>query len=73
MPFYDFKCKKCEHVFDDMVKFDDPNPVCVKCSAETERLIGGSNFQLKGNGWYKTDFSGKEIQKDPILYTRPPE
>jgi putative FmdB family regulatory protein len=39
MPMYDFRCTKCEHVFEDIVPSDAAPPVCPECGAESERLM----------------------------------
>ena len=59
MPLYDFKCNKCAHTFEEMVKFSEQNPSCPKCKEATEKQIGLSNFRLKGTGWYATDYKKK--------------
>jgi putative FmdB family regulatory protein len=60
MPIYEFKCKNCGHVHEFMMKMSDPNPVtCSHCSKDgLEKLLSRSSFQLKGTGWYTTDFRG---------------
>jgi len=35
----DLKCKECNHIFEDLIKYEDPNPVCPLCQAATERLL----------------------------------
>ena len=55
MPLYEYRCPKCGHAFEKIVRFadsDKPQP-CPKegCEEpETKRLISASNFQLKGGG-----------------------
>ena len=58
MPLYEYRCDECGHVFDDLRGFNDPNPeACPKCEASAvTKLITGGNFQLKGGGWYVTDY-----------------
>ena len=60
MPLYNFKCKKCDHEEEFLVKLDlrDQPTACSKCGAKKlERLIGATSFQLKGGGWYKDLYS----------------
>ena len=62
MPIYEYKCQECDHVFEDMVlSSKDPGPdKCPKCSApNVSRLISGTNFQLKGGGWFHSDYGKK--------------
>ena len=59
MPTYEYLCKGCgeEYEFDQRIT-EDPIKECIKCgSPEVERLISNTSFQLKGTGWYKTDYS----------------
>lgn len=60
MPIYEYKCSKCGEVFETLQKFSDP-PVerCKFCGGGVERLISSSSFQLKGSGWYLTDYARK--------------
>ena len=59
MPIYEFECTKCGKRSDRLQKMTDPNPPCAACSGETTKLISACNHELKGTGWYKTDFKGK--------------
>mgnify|MGYP001555345678 CR=1 FL=1 len=63
MPIYEYKCTKCEHIEAVMQKISDPAPdVCPQCSAKDsmQKIMSRTNFQLKGNGWYVTDFRDKD-------------
>lgn len=57
MPIYEFRCDSCQHVFEELQMFSDPDPeACPKCSAASvRRMISNSTFHLKGSGWYATD------------------
>jgi len=61
MPLYDFKCSKCDHVFSVLQKYDDPNPTCPDCkSNETQKQLSApGHFDLRGGGYYATDFRKK--------------
>lgn len=65
MPIYEYECKKCHHQFDLMQKISDaPVKQCPKCFEETAvRLVSAAGFQLKGTGWYATDFKNKEKRR----------
>ncbi len=65
MPIYEYKCSKCGEVFEAFQKIND-NPLnkCKFCSGKVERLISQSSFQLKGSGWYLTDYSRKSGTSD---------
>ncbi|HLS51827.1 MAG TPA: FmdB family zinc ribbon protein [Burkholderiaceae bacterium] len=58
MPIYVYKCSACEHTEDVLQKMSDPVlTVCPKCQQETYvKQVTAAGFQLKGTGWYVTDF-----------------
>src|SRR5665213_1911847 len=57
MPLYEYHCLKCGKNFDALQKFADP-PVKKHegCGGKTERVLSAPSFQLKGSGWYITDY-----------------
>ncbi|MDT8395045.1 MAG: FmdB family zinc ribbon protein [bacterium] len=58
MPTYEYRCGKCKETFEIVQRITaDPLDGCLKCGGKVERLINTTNFILKGNGWYKTDYS----------------
>ncbi len=59
MPIYEYRCGECDHVFEEIQQFSDPDPeTCPKCEEEAvERLVSQSNFQLKGGGWFDDAYS----------------
>lgn len=66
MPIYEYECKSCHHHFDLIQKIsDEPIRQCPKCFEETAiRLVSApAGFQLKGTGWYATDFKNKDKPK----------
>ncbi|MFD2299443.1 zinc ribbon domain-containing protein [Paracidovorax citrulli] len=60
MPIYAYKCGSCGHAKDVLQKISDaPLTVCPACGAETfSKQVTAAGFQLKGSGWYVTDFRG---------------
>ena len=58
MPIYAYKCSSCGHTKDVLQKISaDPLTVCPACSAATfAKQLTAPGFQLKGSGWYVTDF-----------------
>ncbi len=60
MPIYAYKCSACGHAKDVLQKVsDDALSVCPACSAATfTKQLTAAGFQLKGSGWYVTDFRG---------------
>lgn len=61
MPIYEYQCTSCHHQFDLLQKInDEPVKLCPKCAKDTAvRLVSAAGFQLKGSGWYATDFKNK--------------
>lgn len=58
MPLYEYKCDKCGKVIEVRQRFsDEPLKVHDDCGGNLERLISMSAFQLKGSGWYATDYA----------------
>ena len=57
MPSYDYKCDNCNHTQEHKQSIkEDKIKTCPMCMKETyQRLITGTNFNLKGSGWFKTD------------------
>lgn len=58
MPIYSYKCDSCGHAKEVLRKVsDEPLSVCPVCGAATFRKqLTAAGFQLKGTGWYVTDF-----------------
>ncbi len=61
MPIYEYQCSACHHAFDVLQKMsDDAIKQCPECSKDTAvKLVSAAGFQLKGTGWYETDFKNK--------------
>lgn len=68
MPIYEYKCGECGHHLESIQKVsDEPLTDCPSCNQPgLKRLISAAGFQLKGTGWYATDFkgNGKNKKKD---------
>lgn len=60
MPIYAYRCASCGHAQDVLQKLSDaPLNVCPACGADAfQKQITAAGFQLKGSGWYATDFRG---------------
>lgn len=58
MPIYAYKCSACGFAKDALQKMSDaPLTVCPACGASAfEKQVTAAGFQLKGSGWYVTDF-----------------
>ncbi len=64
MPIYEYECTNCHHHFEVLQKMNDPLPQCPKCGGKVRRLINGTSFILKGDGWYVTDYGWKKSHKE---------
>ncbi|SAI67089.1 putative regulatory protein%2C FmdB family [Bordetella ansorpii] len=64
MPIYAYKCTACGHAEDVLQKMSDaPLTVCPSCGqAAYAKQVTAAGFQLKGSGWYVTDFRGNGSQ-----------
>jgi putative FmdB family regulatory protein len=60
MPIYAYRCESCGHAKDVLQKMSDaPLTTCPACGAEAfKKQLTAAGFQLKGSGWYVTDFRG---------------
>ena len=57
MPIYEYRCEHCG-VFEEMQRITDPPLArCPTCKRKVRRLISSTSFQLKGTGWYATDYA----------------
>jgi putative FmdB family regulatory protein len=65
MPIYAYRCAACGHAKDVLQKISDaPLTVCPSCGqSRFEKQVTAAGFQLKGSGWYVTDF--REGAKKP--------
>ena len=67
MPIYAYKCASCGHAKDVLQKISDPAltecPACGKAAFSKQLTAAG--FQLKGSGWYATDFKGGSTSTAP--------
>ena len=67
MPIYAYRCTTCGHAKDVLQKMSDPLlTVCPSCGAPTLRKqVTAAGFQLKGSGWYVTDFRDSKSGAKP--------
>jgi putative FmdB family regulatory protein len=66
MPIYEYRCKQCGHQEEFLQKASEPAlSKCPACGKSTfQKLLSAAGFQLKGTGWYATDFK-KTAEKKP--------
>jgi putative FmdB family regulatory protein len=75
MPIYEYECGSCGHRLEAIQKMSElALKDCPACGQSTlKKLISAAGFQLKGSGWYATDFkdSGKKKEKSGSSDTPP--
>jgi putative FmdB family regulatory protein len=73
MPIYEYRCSACGHELESLQKLADaPLTTCPSCGKETlTKLVSAAGFQLKGSGWYQTDFRGSGAK--PAAPTKAPD
>lgn len=60
MPIYEYQCQACQAQFEEWQSgFEEKEMECPECGKPAKRLISHTSFQLKGSGWYVTDYAGK--------------
>jgi putative FmdB family regulatory protein len=59
MPIYEYQCEKCGTFEATQRITDKPLAKCPTCKAKVKKLISNTSFQLKGTGWYITDYARK--------------
>jgi putative FmdB family regulatory protein len=67
VPIYAYKCSACDHAQDVLQKMSDPLLTsCPECGQETYvKQVTSAGFQLKGTGWYVTDFRNNGSNTKP--------
>ena len=75
MPIYAYRCNSCGHAQDVLQKMSDPVlTVCPACKAPAyAKQVTAAGFQLKGSGWYVTDFRGGNNAKPEAKPDAKPE
>jgi len=60
MPIYEYRCPSCGFQKEHLQKMsDEPLSTCPSCGGSGyAKLLSAAGFQLKGSGWYATDFKG---------------
>jgi putative FmdB family regulatory protein len=75
MPIYAYRCTACGHAKDVLQKLSDPVlTTCPACGAEAfAKQLTAAGFQLKGSGWYVTDFKGGAAAPAPAAAAAAPD
>ena len=74
MPIYEYRCSACGFQKEFLRKISDaPLTTCPECGKESlNKLLTAAGFQLKGSGWYATDFKGGAKPSAPAKSESPP-
>jgi putative FmdB family regulatory protein len=64
MPIYEYKCRKCGTFEVTQRITEKPLGKCPTCRGKVKKLISNTSFQLKGTGWYITDYARKGANGD---------
>ncbi len=63
MPLYEYYCKKCQTTFEVMQQMSEGGKAkCPQCKKAAQKQVSAAGFQLKGTGWYKTDYASKPVE-----------
>ena len=63
MPIYEYTCQKCGAHLEVMQKISDkPLARHERCGGKLSKEWSQTSFQLKGSGWYVTDYAGKKTE-----------
>lgn len=73
MPIYEYRCEHCGFQKEHLQKMSDATlTTCPACGGESyTKLLSAAGFQLKGNGWYATDFKGGGKTAAPAATSAP--
>ena len=71
MPIYEYQCQKCGTFEATQRITDKPLAKCPTCKGKVKKLISNTSFQLKGTGWYVTDYSRKGQNADAKSDAKP--
>jgi putative FmdB family regulatory protein len=71
MPIYEYQCQKCGTFEATQRITDKPLAKCPTCKGKVKKLISNTSFQLKGTGWYVTDYARKGQNGDAKSDAKP--
>jgi putative FmdB family regulatory protein len=73
MPIYEYRCDACGHEKEVLQRMSDkPLTKCPKCGKRRfHKLVSAAGFQLKGTGWYATDFKNSGTKKPAAKADKP--
>jgi len=73
VPIYEYRCEACGHQEEHLQKVSDtPLEKCPACGKPSYRkLLSAAGFQLKGSGWYATDFKSGAKKAESKTESKP--
>ncbi|MFC1553395.1 FmdB family zinc ribbon protein [candidate division KSB1 bacterium] len=63
MPLYEYRCRYCSNIFEQLNNYDSDLPLCPVCNSETEKIFSSSSFRLKGAGFHVNDYTKHRRKK----------
>ena len=70
MPLYEYHCENCQKLIEMLQKFSDPPlATCPDCGKPVTKIVSRTSFQLKGTGWYATDYKKSSAPASPTPET----
>jgi putative FmdB family regulatory protein len=64
MPIYEYQCEKCKKTEERLRKLSDESLVeCIDCNQPMVKILGVTEFRLRGKGWYETDFKQSDRRR----------
>ncbi|MDR1035242.1 MAG: zinc ribbon domain-containing protein [Deltaproteobacteria bacterium] len=61
MPIYEYECSSCGKITEATQRMSDPPLTeCPECHGELHKIVSRTSFQLKGSGWYTTDYKNTD-------------
>ncbi len=66
MPIYEYRCPKCNKIFEEWshITEDHPQEPCPDCGTASSRIMSSTSFILEGGGWYVTDYGYRKGVKE---------
>ncbi len=66
MPIYEYRCPKCQKIFEEWsnITEDHPEEPCPDCGTASPRIMSSTSFVLEGGGWYVTDYGYRKGVKE---------
>lgn len=68
MPIYEYQCRECGEVSEEIQKFSDPPlETCNTCGGKLERCMGAPAIHFKGGGWANDGYASKKSESNDVV------